>query len=84
MRPSRRPLLSGRNAQERANCHALDLIASVVYISYPYHQERGNDPIHNDRKANLCPQLLGFEGQVKGLVFDFAEDWIHHDKKTNC
>ena len=48
-----------------------------------YHQERRNQPVHDDGKANLDPKLLGLESEMQRLEFYFAQDRIHHNQQTD-
>jgi hypothetical protein len=49
-----------------------------------HHQKWSNDPVEQDTEAYLDPQLLRPESLVQGLVFDFTQDWVHHDKQADC
>lgn len=47
------------------------------------HEERGDDPVHEDAEANLDPNLARAEDAVQGLILDLAQDRVHHDKQTD-
>ena len=49
-----------------------------------HHQKRGNDPVEQDTEAYLDPKLLRSESLVQGLVLDFAQNWVHHNKQADC
>jgi len=49
-----------------------------------HHEERSNDPIHNEAEADLNPNFPGAEYVVEGFILDLAQDRIHHDQEAKC
>ena len=49
-----------------------------------YHDEGSDDPVYEHTKEDLGPDFSLLKDQVEGFEFDFTEDGIHHNEKTDC
>lgn len=47
------------------------------------HKQGGNNPINYDTERQLDPDFTVRKDVVQCLVFDFAQDRIHHDEEAD-
>jgi hypothetical protein len=48
-----------------------------------YHKEWSNNPVDNDAKGNLDPNLTSSKSMMQSFVPNFAKNRIHHNQKAN-
>jgi uncharacterized protein (DUF427 family) len=48
-----------------------------------YHEQRSDDPVHDNAESYLYPDFSLSKDAVQGLELDFAQDWIHHHKQPD-
>lgn len=48
------------------------------------HEERRDNPVHEDAEGQLFPEGLLAEDVMECLVADVAENGIHHDQQADC
>nr|GFD55051.1 hypothetical protein [Tanacetum cinerariifolium] len=44
------------------------------------HEQRRDNPVEDERDADLYPEIFVRKQQVQRFVADFAQDGVHHDK----
>lgn len=48
-----------------------------------YHEERRDDPVHEQTEAQLLPDPSMGEDLMQGLVPHLTQDGIHHDEQSD-
>jgi len=80
--PSRSAPLSGRKAQARPSYQNQQAVLQD-HLGTTYHDERRNNPVHDNTKQNLHPNIPLPQHIVQSLKPDLAKNWIHHHQQPN-
>jgi hypothetical protein len=62
---------------------AIPISFQLVREQETHHEKWSNEPIYHNTEPDLNPNGSLTEGEMERFVFDFAKDWVHHDKESD-